>query len=82
MSILTGKIVWAPVVSQGIKKMLIKLLHVLDLQEYFMTEIRLICRLNYPMETIVRIVEYLWLLNEAKEDIRVEWSAIQEENDA
>lgn len=82
MSILTGKIVWAPVVSQGIKKMLIKLLHVLDLQEYNMTEIRLICRLNYPMETIVRIVEYLWLLNEAKEDIRVEWSAIQEENDA
>lgn len=47
-----------------------------------MTEIRLICRLNYPMETIVRIVEYLWLLNEAKEDIRVEWSAIQNENDA
>lgn len=82
MSILTGKIVWAPVVSQGIKKMLIKLLHVLDLQEYNMTEIRLICRLNYPMETIVRIVEYLWLLNEAKEDIRVEWSAIQNENDA
>ena len=30
-----------------------------------MTEIRLICRLNYPMESIVRIVGYLWLLNEA-----------------